>query len=56
MKEFDESSGKMLRSSEWAKEDGLWRFDDQIYVPLIADLWRHITEQHHNSRIRGHAG
>jgi hypothetical protein len=28
MKEFDESNGKMLRSSEWEKEDGLWRFCD----------------------------
>jgi hypothetical protein len=25
MKEFDESKGKTLRSSEWTKEDGLWR-------------------------------
>jgi Integrase zinc binding domain len=56
MKEFDELNGKMLRSSEWAKEDGLWRFRDRIYVPLIADLQRRITEQHHDSRIGGHAG
>jgi RNase H-like domain found in reverse transcriptase/Integrase zinc binding domain len=56
MKEFNESNGKSLRSSEWAKEDGLWRFCDCIYVPLIADLQCRITEQHHNSRIGGHAG
>jgi RNase H-like domain found in reverse transcriptase len=30
MKEFNESNGKTLRSSEWAKEDGLWRFCDRI--------------------------
>jgi hypothetical protein len=56
MKEFDKSNGKTLRSSEWAKEDGLWRFRDQIYVPLIADLQHQINEQHHDSRIGGHAG
>jgi Integrase zinc binding domain/RNase H-like domain found in reverse transcriptase len=56
MKEFDESKGKMLRSSEWAKEDGLWRFHDRIYVPLIADLRHRMIEQHHDSRIAGHAG
>lgn len=49
MKEFDESKGKTLRSSEWAKEDGLWRFCDRIYVPLIPDLRHRIMEQHHDS-------
>ena len=49
MKEFDESKGKTLRSSEWAKEGGLWRFRDRIYVPLIADLQHRIVEQHHDS-------
>jgi RNase H-like domain found in reverse transcriptase len=56
MKEFNKSKGKMLRSSEWTKKDGLWRSCDHIYVPLIADLWCRITEQHHDSRITGHAG
>jgi hypothetical protein len=37
MKEFDKLNGKILRSSEWVKEDGLWMFCDCIYVPLIAD-------------------
>jgi hypothetical protein len=56
MKEFDEAKGKTLKSSEWSKVDGLWRFHDHIYVPLIADLCCWITEQHHNSCIAGHAG
>jgi Integrase zinc binding domain len=56
MKEFDKSNGKMLRSSGWVKEDGLWRFCDWIYVPLIADLRHQITEQHHDSQIGGHVG
>jgi Integrase zinc binding domain len=56
MKEFDESKGKMLRSSEWTKEDGLWRFCDHIYVPLIADLQRRITGQHHDCQIAGYVG
>jgi hypothetical protein len=56
MKEFDEAKGKMLRSSEWSKVDGLWQFCYCIYVPLIADLHHWVTEQHHDSCIMGHAG
>ena len=28
MKELEKSKGKVLRSSEWAEQDGLWRFCD----------------------------
>jgi hypothetical protein len=28
MKELEKAKGKALRSSEWVKEDGLWRFRD----------------------------
>jgi hypothetical protein len=28
MKELDRSKGRMVRSSEWAQENGLWRFRD----------------------------
>jgi hypothetical protein len=28
MKELEKAKGKTLRSSEWVKEDGLWRFRD----------------------------
>jgi RNase H-like domain found in reverse transcriptase/Reverse transcriptase (RNA-dependent DNA polymerase)/Integrase zinc binding domain/Chromo (CHRromatin Organisation MOdifier) domain/Retroviral aspartyl protease len=56
MKGLDEAKGTTLRSSEWSKDDGLWRFRDRIYVPMIADLRRRIMEQHHDSVIGGHAG
>ena len=56
MNEFEWSQGKTLRSSEWVKEDGLSRFCDRIYVPMIPELRRRIAEQHHDSKIGGHAG
>jgi hypothetical protein len=56
MRDLEKSKNKTLRSSEWTKEDGLWRFCDRIYVPMIPDLHRRIAEQHHDSRIAGHAG
>jgi hypothetical protein len=28
MKELEKARGKSLRSSEWVKEEGLWRFHD----------------------------
>jgi hypothetical protein len=30
MKELERSRGKMLRSSEWAQGDGLWKFCDHL--------------------------
>ena len=56
MKELERSKGKTLRSSEWAQDEGLWRFRDRIYVPMIPDLHRRIVKQHHDSKIAGHAG
>jgi hypothetical protein len=56
MKELEKSKGGTVRSSEWIKEDGLWRFHDCIYVPMIPDLRRRIAEQHHDSKIAGHSG
>src|SRR6202789_1056477 len=56
MKDLERSRGKTLRSSEWAMEDGLWRFRDRIYVPMISELRCKIAEQHHDSKIGGHAG
>jgi hypothetical protein len=56
MKELDRSKGKTVQSSEWSQENGLWRFRDRIYVPMIPNLQCRITEQHHNSKIGGHAG
>jgi hypothetical protein len=56
MKELDRSKGRTVQSSEWAQENGLWRFRDRIYVPMVPDLRHRITEQHHDSKIGGHAG
>jgi hypothetical protein len=56
VKELEKSKGKVVPSSEWAKEDCLWRFCDHIYMLLIPNLCHKITEQHHNSRISRHAG
>ena len=56
MKELEKLKGKTLQSSEWAQDEGLWRFCDCIYVPMIPDLHCRIVEQHHDSKIAGHAG
>ena len=56
MKELEKLKGKTLRSSEWAQDEGLWKFRDRIYVPMIPDLCRRIVKQHHDSKIAGHAG
>ena len=58
MKELEKSKGKVLQSSEYAEQDGLWRFCDQIrvYVPMIPDLPCRIVKQHHNLKITGHTG
>ena len=56
MRELERLKGKILQSSEWAQQDGLWRFHDRIYVPMIPDLYRRIIEQHHDSKFAGHAG
>jgi hypothetical protein len=56
MKELDRVKGKLLRSSEWVKEEGLWKFCDRIYVPMVPELQRKIAKQHHDSKISGHVG
>jgi hypothetical protein len=38
MKELDRLKGKTVQSSEWSQENGLWRFRDCIYVPMILNL------------------
>jgi hypothetical protein len=45
-----------IKSTEWSKSDGLLMFCGKIYVPKDRDLRRRIVEQHHNTRIAGHAG
>ena len=38
IKELERLKGKSLQSSEWALENGLCRFHDCIYVPMVPDL------------------
>jgi hypothetical protein len=45
-----------IKSAEWSESDGLLMFRGKIYVPKDRDLRRRIIEQHHNTRIAGHAG
>src|SRR6202044_1705994 len=44
------------RSSEWHSTAGLLYFRGKIVVPRDKDLRRRILEQHHDTRIAGHAG
>jgi hypothetical protein len=45
-----------IKSTEWSESDGLLMFRGHIYVPKDRDLRRCIVEQHHDTRIAGHAG
>jgi hypothetical protein len=51
----DKSRGTVKRA-EWSESDGLLMFHSKIYVPNDRDLRHHIVEQHHDTRIAGHAG
>jgi hypothetical protein len=45
-----------VKSAEWSESDGLLMFRGKIYVPNDRDLRHRIIEQHHDTRIAGHAG
>jgi transposase InsO family protein len=51
----DKSRGT-VKSTEWSESDGLLMFRSKIYVPNDRDLRHCIIEQHHDTRIAGHAG
>jgi hypothetical protein len=51
----DKSRGT-IKSAEWFESDGLLMFYGKIYIPKDRDLRRRIVEQHHDTRIAGHAG
>jgi hypothetical protein len=51
----DKSRGT-VKSAEWSESDGLLMFHSKIYVPNDRDLRHRIVEQHHDTRIVGHAG
>jgi hypothetical protein len=45
-----------VKSAEWSESEGLLMFHGRIYVPNDRDLRCRIVEQHHDTRIAGHAG
>jgi hypothetical protein len=51
----DKSRGT-VKSAEWSESDGLLMFRGKIYVPKDRELRHCIVEQHHDTRITGHAG
>jgi hypothetical protein len=51
----DKSRG-MVKIAEWSESDGLLMFHSKIHVPKDRELRRRIVEQHHDTRITGHAG
>jgi hypothetical protein len=56
-RELQKDKGRgTVKSAEWSESDGLLMFCGKIYVPNDRDLRRHIIEQHHDTRIAGHAG
>jgi hypothetical protein len=56
-REFRKDKGiGTIKSAEWSESDGLLMFRGKIYVPKDRDLRRSIVEQHHDTRIAGHAG
>jgi hypothetical protein len=44
------------QSAEWSESEGLLMFRGKIYVLKDRELRRRIVEQHHNTRVAGHAG
>jgi hypothetical protein len=56
-RELQKDKGRgTVKSAEWSESDGLLMFRSKIYVPNDRDLRRRIIEQHHDTRIAGHAG
>jgi hypothetical protein len=47
---------RSARSAEWQKSDGLLYYRGKVVVPRDLDLRRRIMEQHHDTRVAGHAG
>jgi hypothetical protein len=45
-----------VKSAEWSESEGLLMFRGKIYVPKDRELRRRIVEQHHDTRVAGHAG
>ncbi|KAJ8507306.1 hypothetical protein ONZ45_g10310 [Pleurotus djamor] len=47
---------RILRTAEWQLSEGLLLYRGKVYVPDVKDLRRRIVEQHHDSKVAGHAG
>jgi hypothetical protein len=45
-----------VKSAEWSESEGLLMFRGKIYVPKDRELRHRIVEQHHDTRVAGHAG
>jgi hypothetical protein len=45
-----------IKSAEWSESDRLLMFHGKIDVPKDRELRHRIIEQHHDTRITGHAG
>ncbi|KAJ8455679.1 hypothetical protein ONZ45_g18876 [Pleurotus djamor] len=45
-----------LKSAEWQLSEGLLLYCGKVYVPDAKDLRRRIVEQHHDTKVAGHAG
>jgi hypothetical protein len=56
-RELQKDKGRgTIKSTEWSESDRLLIFHSKIYVPNDRDLRHCIIEQHHDTRITGHAG
>jgi hypothetical protein len=56
-RELQKDKGRgTIKSAEWSEGDGLLMFCSKIYIPNDRDLRHRIVEQHHDTRIAGHAG
>jgi hypothetical protein len=56
-RELQKDKGRgTIKSAEWSESDGLLMFHGKIYIPKDRDLRCRIIEQHHDTRIAGHAG
>jgi len=53
-RELWQTSGKMVRSTEWSEDNGVLQFRGKIYVPQDADLRRRVVSLCHDTKVAGH--
>ena len=54
VEELKRSGTKMIRSGEWAPEQGLVLYRGKVYVPKNTKLRMEIIKLHHDSPVAGH--